>query len=316
MSDQLYRPAGSSARDPFDLEITAGSAGWAFSTIRTMTLQPGGSVRFPTGDEEMILLPLQGAATVAIGDQQFRLNGRSGVFDAVTDFAYLPIASVVDVRSSDGGRFALPGSIADRALPFRYGAAENVSVELRGAGTCSRQVNNFATPNAFETVKMIACEVITPAANWSSYPPHKHDTTSESESELEEIYYFQFRAAGAAESAHGVGYQRVYGTSERPIDVLEEVSDGDVVLVPHGWHGPSIAAPSHDMYYLNTMAGPEPTRAWKICDDPVHAWVRQTWTAQDVDPRLPCTDPPCERWSRTHRPSFARLVCKNVLSKS
>ena len=101
------------------------------------------------------------------------------------------------------------------------------------------------------------------------------------ESELEEIYYFQ--VAGE----DGFAYQRVYGTQERPIDVLAEVRSGDTVLIPHGWHGPSIAAPGYDLYYLNVMAGPGQDRAWLICDDPAHGWVRGTWESQATDPRLP-----------------------------
>ena len=59
--------------------------------------------------------------------------------------------------------------------------------------------------------------------------------------------------------------------------MLAEVRTGDVVLIPHGWHGPSMAAPGYDLYYLNVMAGPGAERAWLICDDPAHAWVRGTW---------------------------------------
>ena len=90
------------------------------------------------------------------------------------------------------------------------------------------------------------------------------------------------------------GYQRVYGTTDRPIDVVAEVRTGDVVLVPHGWHGPAIAAPDADLYYLNVMAGPGAERAWLICDDPAHAWVRETWPDLPVDPRVahePSPDP-------------------------
>ncbi len=136
---------------------------------------------------------------------------------------------------------------------------------------------------------IIACEVVTPAGNWSSYPPHKHDEERPGvETELEEIYYFETpRPTATARGADPVGYQRVYGTDERPIDVLAEVRTGDVVLVPHGWHGPAMAAPGYDLYYLNVMAGPGPERAWLICDDPAHAWVRDTWADQAVDPRLP-----------------------------
>ncbi len=296
MSDPYFVPAGSRTDGPFDLVITPEDARWGYSSLRVLTLPAGGAATFETGTEEMILLPLSGSCSVRINSEKFDLTGRPGVFDAVTDFAYLPIAEQVEVTSAGGGTFALPGAVTDALLPFRYGPASGVPVELRGAGTCSRQVNNFATPGAFDTGKLIACEVITPAANWSSYPPHKHDETSEVESSLEEIYYYRFRSHAPDESVaatgKGAGFQRVYGTADRPIDVLTEVGDGDVVLIPHGWHGPSIASPSHDMYYLNVMAGPEPTRAWKICDDPDHGWIRGTWADQQVDPRLPLYSAP------------------------
>ena len=84
----------------------------------------------------------------------------------------------------------------------------------------------------------------------------------------------------------GLAYQHVYGTPDRPIDLLTTIRTGDVVLVPHGWHGPAMAAPGYDLYYLNVMAGPG-ERAWRACDDPAHAWVRTSWADQAVDPRLP-----------------------------
>jgi 5-deoxy-glucuronate isomerase len=157
-----------------------------------------------------------------------------------------------------------------------------VPIELRGAGNCSRQVNNYCLPGTFEAEQLLVCEVLTPGGNWSSYPPHKHDQARPgAESELEEIYWFEIAGDG------GFAYQRVYGTEDRPIDVLAEVRSGDTVLIPHGWHGPSIAAPGYDLYYLNVMAGPGQDRAWLICDDPAHGWVRTTWAAQYADPRLP-----------------------------
>jgi 5-deoxy-glucuronate isomerase len=163
--------------------------------------------------------------------------------------------------------------------------AAAVSSELRGAGQCSRQVVNFATPEALEADNLIACEVLTPAGNWSSYPPHKHDEDHPGrETPLEEVYYY---VVGDGPSGPGMAYQRVYGTDARPIDVLAEVRSGDVVLIPHGWHGPSMSVPGYDLYYLNVMAGPGAERAWRICDDPAHTWVRSTWEDQEIDPRLP-----------------------------
>ncbi len=285
----LYLPAGSTAEGDFDLVITPESAGWGYSSLRVVTLTAGTPVTFETRDQEMIALPLSGGCHVTVDGKTLKLEGRTGVFDEATDFAYLPRDSMVELVSDDGAVVSLPGAKASRRLPFRYGPVSGVPVELRGAGSSSRQVNNFATPSAFETDKLIACEVITPASNWSSYPPHKHDEVSETETELEEIYYYSFRSTAPAGTTTGKagGYQRVYGTTERPIEVLEEIADGDAVLIPHGWHGPAIAAPSHDMYYLNVMAGPGAERAWLISDDPDHGWVRQTWADQLVDPRLP-----------------------------
>ncbi len=283
-----FRRAGSTADGVFDVLITPESAGWDYSSLRVLRLPPGKSVTFATGHDEMIALPLSGGAMVTVEGHTFHLTGRTSVFDAVTDFAYLPMDSTVEMSSQAGAVVSLPGAKAGHHLPFRYGPAAGVPVELRGAGQCSRQVNNFATPAAFQTDKLIACEVITPAANWSSYPPHKHDEASDVESELEEIYYYAFRSnAPDGRGPKAGGYQRVYGTQQRPIEVLEEIVDGDVVLIPHGWHGPAVAAPSHDMYYLNVMAGPGAERAWLITDDPDHGWVRATWTDQLVDPRLP-----------------------------
>ncbi|HEY5115730.1 MAG TPA: 5-deoxy-glucuronate isomerase [Nakamurella sp.] len=288
----IFVPSGSAAADGFDLVITPESAGWGYSSLRIVTLEAGESFDFATGSDEMIVLPLSGGTDVSIGDTSYRLAGRESVFTGVTDTAYLPINAQVRLRSSAGGTIALPGARVNRALPIRFQPAAQVDVSLRGSGSSTRQVNNFGMGTGMDCVKMLATEVLTPASNWSSYPPHKHDEAVGSETELEEIYYFRFASAApaaetAARSAKPVGYQRVYGTPDRPIDLLEEVTEGDTVLVPHGWHGPSIAAPSHHMYYLNVMAGPGEERAWGISDDPRHAWVRATWADQPTDPRLP-----------------------------
>jgi len=283
VDDKLYLPAASTAEGAFSLVVTPESAGWGYSGLRVLTLPPGGGHTFATGENEVVVLPLSGSCTVRCDDQEFELEGRRDVFSRVTDFAYTPRDSDVTITSRDGGRFAFPSARCTRRLTARYGAAADVPVELRGAGQASRQIVDFCSPGTFDCDKLIAVEVLTPAGNWSSYPPHKHDEARENEVELEEIYYFE--VAGE----NGMGYQRVYGTPERPIDVLAEVRTGDVVLIPHGWHGPSMAAPGYDLYYLNVMAGPGEERAWRICFDPAHEWIPATWADQQLDPRLPMT---------------------------
>ncbi|UNZ20882.1 5-deoxy-glucuronate isomerase [Streptomyces sp. 891-h] len=290
MSDtsKYHLPAGTAAEGPYDLVITPESAGWGYSGLRTLTLGPGQAHTLTTGDSEFLVLPLTGGCTVTVDGRTFELEGRRGVFDSVTDFVYLPRDSEAVLNSASGGRFALPCARTERGgLPARYGRKEEVPVELRGAGNCSRQVNNYCLPGTFEAEQLLVCEVLTPGGNWSSYPPHKHDEPRRDESgapvesELEEIYYFQVAGEG------GFAYQRVYGTPGRPLDVLAEVRSDDAVLIPHGWHGPSAAVPGYDLYYLNVMAGPGQDRAWLICDDPAHGWVRSTWGTQHVDARLP-----------------------------
>jgi hypothetical protein len=64
---------------------------------------------------------------------------------------------------------------------------------------------------------------------------------------------------------------------------------GDVFLVPRGYHGPSVASPNHDLYYLNVLAGPGAERTMAFCDDPQHHWIRETWGALAPDPRVPVT---------------------------
>jgi len=280
MDDKLYLPRGTAGEGPFSLVITPERAGWAYSGLKVLTLPPGGTHTWATGEDEILVLPLSGSAEVTCEKQTFTLTGRRSVFSRVSDFCYAPRAATVTVTSAEGGSFAVPSARCTRRLEPRYGPADAVPVELRGAGQASRQVNNFCSPQGFDCDKLIAVEVLTPGGNWSSYPPHKHDETRADEAELEEIYYFE---------TQGLAYQRVYGTKARPIDVLAEVGPGDVVLIPHGWHGPSIAAPGYDLYYLNVMAGPEPERAWRFCDDPAHAWIRGTWADREIDPRLPLT---------------------------
>jgi 5-deoxy-glucuronate isomerase len=283
-ASRWHLPAGTASDGPIRVRVTPDAVGWNHTSLRVLDLPPGAEQAVETQGEEMLVLPLAGAATVTCDGATFELAGRPGVFAAVSDFVYLPRDSHAVLGSEGGGRFALPGARCESRLEARYGPAAGVGIELRGAGACSRQVNDICMPATFAAERLLVCEVLTPAGNWSSYPPHKHDDARAGESVLEEIYYFEITTSPAG--GPGTGFHRVYGPG---IDVLAEVRDGDVVLVPYGWHGPSMASPGYDMYYLNVMAGPGPERAWKISTDPNHAWIREAWASMPVDPRLPMT---------------------------
>ncbi|MEO7753596.1 MAG: 5-deoxy-glucuronate isomerase [Terracoccus sp.] len=300
MSDNArwVRPLGTAARDGWTVLIDDTVDGWSHTRLLVIDLEGGQSRTVEAGPWEHVVVPLEGSVTVRGVDgggaaHSVRLTGRPSVFAGATDVARLSRDCELTISAENGPvRVAICGArAAGPCTPplIRVDAGE-VPVELRGAGIASREVRNFGVPGVLDADSVIACEVVTPSGNWSSWPPHKHDEERPGvETELEEIYYFEVRSTDGS-AREGVGYQRVYGTAARPIDVLAEVRSGDVVLVPHGWHGPAMAAPGYDLYYLNVMAGPGPERAWLICDDPDHGWVRDTWPDQPMDPRLPLGD--------------------------
>jgi 5-deoxy-glucuronate isomerase len=299
----LHRPWGGDVAEGVVVDLTPEAAGWTWTGLRVLRIAAGPATTIRTGDSEAFVLPLAGGVSVEVADEDgrelavFELTGRESVFTAVSDFAYVGRDSVVTLTSAAGAEVALPASRCERRLPPKYGAAGDVPVEVRGAGTATRQVTNFGVPRVWEHAdRLICCELITPPGNWSSYPPHKHDASQPCAVVNEEIYYY--RIAGAdpvTPSRAGFGYHHTYTGTEHEaaglarIDQVVQVRDQDVVLVPHGYHGPCIAGHGYPMYYLNVMAGPAPERAMAFCDDPVHGWIRDSWAGLEPDPRCPVT---------------------------
>ena len=279
----LHRPHGTLADGADPVSLMPADAGWTYTGLRVLTVH--GPRTIDTGEFEAFALPLRGGCDVTVDGQTFTLRGRDSVFTRVTDFAYLPRdASVV----LDGEcELALPMARCTRRLEPKYGPAEDVPVEVRGSGNATRQVTNFGVPGVWDHAdKLSACELITPDGNWSSYPPHKHDEASAHEVVNEEIYYFRI------DGPNGFGLHRTYtldGTPDGGIDENVTIRDGDVFLIPRGYHGPCVAAPGYPMYYLNVLAGPADERSMAFCDDPAHTWVRDSWADQTQDPRCPVT---------------------------
>ena len=286
----LHRPAGSTARDGWSVLVTPERAGWGFTGLRIGDLGPGERITLETGDDETVVLPLAGAGHIETAGDDIQLEGRADPFSGPTDFAYLPPDTVAVVEFSrcpapvrgrdceDRQPRRAPRGPGDpprcrRGRPDRAPRGRAVvpaRPQLRGPGRARRRAaDRRRGHHAWWQLVVVAA--------------HKHDEDRPGEAVLEEIYYYEIRGGPAGP---GLAYQRVYGAPDRPLDLLVEVRDGDVVLIPHGWHGPSMAAPGYDLYYLNVMAGPGDEREWRITDDPAHAWVRGTWAGQTVDPRL------------------------------
>ena len=217
------------------------------------------------------------------------------VFAGPTDVAFVPRDSDLVLEATEPCRVALavavvPDQPLGRVPAFRHLAAADVPVELRGAGQASREVRNFGVPGVLDADSIIACEVITPAGNWSSYPPHKHDEDREGVETAARGDLLPRGPGRRADAPRGRRPGRLPAGlrhRERPIDVLAEVRTGDVVLVPHGWHGPAMAAPGYDLYYLNVMAGPGRRAGLADLRRPGPRLGPRHLDAQAVDPRLP-----------------------------
>ncbi len=207
---------------------------------------------------------LSGRAAVEAGGEPFgTIGGRASPFEPDPWSLYVPARSHFVVVPERPCEVAVCTAPAAGCLAARLIRPDQVGQEVRGQGTNTRHVRNIL-PETGEAENLLVVEVITPSGHWSSYPPHKHDRDAlPAESQLEETYYHRLNPP------QGYAVQRVY-TDDRSLDETMAVSDGDVVLVPRGYH-PVGAAHGYDLYYLNVMAGPK--RVWRFHNDPDHAWL-------------------------------------------
>jgi 5-deoxy-glucuronate isomerase len=241
--------------------VTPESAGWQYVAFTVYHLTRGQTLRGAAGGRESAVVVLSGVGNAELNGQAVgQIGERLSVFENKAPYAlYLSEDASYQIEcSSDSMEIAVASApTTHRHLPARVIRPAEVSVELRGEGNARRRVQHILDTDQ-EAERLILVEVITPAGNWSSFPPHKHDTENPPyEAYLEETYYHRISPDD------GFAFQRVY--SGQDFDESVAVHDGDLVLVPKGYHVVS-AAPGCDLYYLNVMAGPQ--RAWNYQVDP------------------------------------------------
>jgi 5-deoxy-glucuronate isomerase len=263
------------AADGTVIDVTPASAGWSHVGFRVVRLRAGERYEGREPGREACLVLGAGGADIEAGGHRFEaVGGRASPFeDRAPGAVYVPagveysVAAAGDVELAVCTAPAAPG--AAPRVPRRIDEA-SMPMETRGRGTNTRHVRNLL-PETEPADSLLVVEVITPGGHWSSYPPHKHDTGTEGEeTALEETYYHRI------DPPQGFAFQRVY-TDDRALDETVCVEDGDVVMVPRGYH-PVAAAHGYDLYYLNVMAGP--VRRWMFRNDPAHEWIV----------RAPCRD--------------------------
>jgi 5-deoxy-glucuronate isomerase len=264
MSRLRVRPSAPGA-DGKVLDITPESAGWdhvGFAVIRRKAGQVAEGV---DAARETCLVLVTGSADIAAGNERFAgVGGRRTPFeDAAPGAVYVPAGVPWQVVAKDDIELAVCTAPGGEGYVPRQIPSEEMSREVRGRDTNTRLVRNIL-PQDRPAHSLLVVEVVTPSGHWSSYPPHKHDTAADGEeTALEETYYHRL------DPPQGFAFQRVY-TDDRSLDETVCVEDGDVVMVPEGYH-PVGAPHGYTLYYLNVMAGPE--RRWIFRNDPAHEWI-------------------------------------------
>ncbi|MBR2565022.1 MAG: 5-deoxy-glucuronate isomerase [Paenibacillus sp.] len=265
MSELIVKPAATPDGDGTLLNVTPESAGWEYVGFQVAKLAAGEKLSRESGDQELCLVLLSGLANVSTREHTWENIGkRMSVFEKIPPYSiYVSTLDQVEVTALTELEIAICVAPGKGTYPSRLIAPEDVGVEGRGYGNLERHIHNIL-PEQKEADSLLVVEVFTPDGHWSSYPPHKHDRDAlPDESLLEETYYFR------VQPEQGFAIQRIY-TDDRSVDETLAVKNGEVVLVPNGYH-PVGAPPGYEVYYLNVMAGP--TRTWKFHNDPDHEWL-------------------------------------------
>ncbi len=274
------------------IRVTPQEAGWEWLHFAARTMSPGQVWEGDTGGHEYAFVLLGGRVTVRLDDGTLweGVGEREHVFQGLPHAFYLSRHTRFRIEALTPVDIAYGWVATDEDHPPRWIRPHEVTVEIRGAGNATRQINNIIPPG-FDCHRLVVVEVYTPPGNWSSYPPHKHDEHREDpqgrilEADLEEIYFYKI------DRPEGFAYQRVY-TGDGSLDELVLARNNDVVLVPEGYH-PVVSGHGYTTYYLNYLAGSAQSLA--NSDDPTHAWVKDTWRTMPKDPRVPLYPVPPEQ---------------------
>ncbi|HEX9268261.1 MAG TPA: 5-deoxy-glucuronate isomerase [Candidatus Limnocylindria bacterium] len=249
------------------LILTPERAGWRYVGFEVARIAPGATASFDQAGREICVVLIAGQCEFVAGDERLSAAaGRTSPFEGPPHVLYAPQG--VPVRATAlaaGAECAIGSAPAERGGAVQLLAPADARLEIRGTGAMERRIHHLLMEDR-AAERLLVTEVVTPAGHWSSYPPHKHDTDDPpNETALEETYYFRLR-----DRDRGFAFQRVY-TKDGSLDESVAARDGDLVLVPRGYHTVS-APPGYEVYYLNVMAGPR--RQWLITFDPDHERLR------------------------------------------
>lgn len=191
---------------------------------------------FETAIRETGLICLGGAAKVSTGGQNFNLNR----YDAL----YVPRDSRVEISTGAGCDLAEISAEVENVYPLQFVSFEEIRQNpalhfIAGKPPTERDLNILLGKN-IEAGRIMAGVTFSSDGNWTSFPPHEHAEL------LEEAYLYIDMPAPQW------GIQMVYTNPQDP-ELIEVVREGDVVIMPRGYH-PNVAAPGGSINFLWMMA--------------------------------------------------------------
>ena len=224
-SSSLIRPASGPGRI---LHVTPESAGWGsveFGVVEVTADAPWTGMH---ADRETAIVPLAGTGRVIVGGGDMAVElSRESVFTEMARIVYLPPGTPFRIESESGLQASVGSAPAEGRYPMRVFEPPEMRIEIRGGGQAYRQVvHSLSHPLPAE--RLILYEVYVPRGTWSGWPPHCHDGRDGSPY-LEEVYYFRL------DRPEGYAMHRNWRDDESYDDAMV-VTDGDVALVPKGYH--------------------------------------------------------------------------------
>jgi len=194
-------------------------------------------LRFDTAGLETGFIALRGSASIQADGRAFTLDR----YDAL----YVPRDAQVEVKAGrDGCDLAEIAAPVEGKYPLQFidfdDVQKNPGLHFAAGGPANQRDLNILIGKNVEAGRILAGVTFSAPGNWTSWPPHEHAAM------LEEAYLYIDMPAPA------FGVQLVYTNSSEP-ELATIVREGDVVLMPQGYH-PNVAAPGGAINFLWMMA--------------------------------------------------------------
>ena len=195
------------------------------------------ALRIETGDRETAFVCLKGAGTVTAEGAAHTL----GQYDAI----YVPRGASVSVAPGAAGcdfaEISAPVAMRHPVQVVRFAdVRKDPGLHFNAGGPSSKRDLNVLIGKNVQAGRLMAGVTFSEQGNWTSWPPHEHAAM------LEEAYLYIDMPAPA------FGIQLVYTDAREP-ELATIVREGDVVMMPQGYH-PNVAAPGAPINFLWMMA--------------------------------------------------------------